>query len=86
MGIMESSLAETVSDVVRRHLPNGESLGEIDENAELQLLGLDSMKSISMLLELENAFGITFPDDLLSPENYQTLRALKALVLSVRNP
>ena len=44
---------------LRQHLPK--SLGkEIDMSTELVLLGLDSMSAISLLLDLEDAFKITF--------------------------
>lgn len=64
--------------VLRRHLrllapeaalPPGEPLGN---------LGLDSMAAINLLLELETAFGIQIPDDLLSAETFETFASLES--------
>jgi acyl carrier protein len=46
--------------------------GEIDLDTELREVGLDSMSAISLLLDLEKEFGITFPDDTLAPEVFRT--------------
>jgi acyl carrier protein len=35
-------------------------------------LGLDSMGTVALLLELEEAFEVTFPDEALTPEVFAT--------------
>lgn len=56
---------------LREHLvvPEGE---EIELSTELRELGLDSMSAISLLLELEKTFSITFPDRMLAQEVFRT--------------
>lgn len=73
---------QVILEIVRKHLGPAWQAAEVDENAELHSLGMDSMKSISMLLDLEGAFKLTFPDDILIPENYRTLKTLRAMVSS----
>jgi acyl carrier protein len=50
-------------------LPPGEPLGS---------LGLDSMAAINLLLDLETAFGVQIPDELLSADTFETFASLEA--------
>lgn len=45
-----------------------------------QALELDSTTRISLLVELENEFGIEFGDDDVSPEMFESLASLAATV------
>jgi acyl carrier protein len=45
-------------------------------------LGLDSLKVIKLLIEVEGEFDITFPDELLVADTFRTAASLKAAVLS----
>ena len=49
-------------------------------STELVRLGLDSMSAISLLLDLEDAFKITFPRDMLDPKIFRTGDTLLAAV------
>ncbi|MDP9178430.1 MAG: phosphopantetheine-binding protein [Gemmatimonadota bacterium] len=39
-------------------------------------MGLDSLNSINLLLDLEATFGISFPDEMLTPEILRTARKI----------
>lgn len=45
--------------------------------------GLDSMKTIDLVVQLEEAFGVAIPDELLSPESFKTPRNLWQVVESL---
>lgn len=61
-------------EVLRPHLPYaGDTLGPDDVLADL---GLDSLETIQLLLGLESAYGVTFPDELLTAETFSTVGAL----------
>lgn len=49
-------------------------------NQEIREIGLDSMSVASMLFELEESFGITFTDDLLTYEMLKTPAGIEAAV------
>jgi acyl carrier protein len=61
-------------------------LGErpLTEDSELRDLGLDSMRSIDLLFDVEDAFGVTLPDDELNGTTFETAgslwRALSAVI------
>ncbi|QMU69784.1 phosphopantetheine-binding protein [Streptacidiphilus sp. P02-A3a] len=62
--------------VLRPHLPAagpGQALHDADE---LRDLGLDSMETIQLLLDLESRFEVTFPDELLTAETFATVGGL----------
>jgi acyl carrier protein len=41
-------------------------------------LGLDSMAAVNLLLDLEQAFDVQIPDDLLSAETFETFASVEA--------
>ena len=45
---------------------------DLEAEADLSDLGLDSLRTIDLLVQLEGAFGILVPDDLLTPETFRT--------------
>lgn len=71
---------EAVEAVVRPHLKflaAGDLLGA---EAELGALGLDSMASIDLLLDLEKAFGVSILDDEITENSFATLAEVRDLV------
>jgi acyl carrier protein len=61
-----------VKCVIARHCRAGIDPSEIPDQEPLTAWGVDSMRSINLLLDLESAFAITFPDDLITAENFST--------------
>ncbi len=52
---------------------------ELSDKGALKSSGLDSLSLVVLIAGIENAFGITFKDDDLAPENINTLADLTAL-------
>jgi acyl carrier protein len=48
--------------------------------------GLDSMGTVSLLVELEDAYGVVFTDELLVPATFATAGALWCAVSSLAQP
>ena len=55
----------------------------IDSDVDLTELISDSIQWISIILDLENAFDIEWPDDLLTINNFKSLNALSTLICNV---
>ena len=49
-------------------------------SADLGKLGLDSLQSIELLMELEQAFGVTIPDEKITVESFATPANVLALL------
>lgn len=74
-------LAQAVGRVIRTHVP--EIVGEIQGTAALEELGVDSMTLVDVVLELQDAYSVEFPDDALAEiqlvqDLIDALRALRA--------
>lgn len=74
------SVTDALSDILRKHLKFANKAEEFPMDEELEVLGLDSMSAIDLLLALEEAFEIVFPDEMLTPEVFQTGRSLENAV------
>ena len=79
----EAPSLEAIAAVVRPHL-KFLAAGEVLEPArDLGALGLDSMASIDLLLDLERAFGITLSDDDLTENSFANLGEIQKLLASL---
>ena len=70
--------------ILRRYLvlvPDGQ---DVPLETELPALGLDSMSALTLLLELEEIFDISFPDSLLNATTFRSARSLEDVVQMLR--
>jgi acyl carrier protein len=65
---------------LREHVPLLPATGELSPAADLYDLGLDSMRSIQLLLALEDALDISIPDDMLTADTFRTVGNIWTLV------
>ena len=74
---------ETVTNIVKEVF-NKNNLGDkVEIDYPLESYGLDSLQSINMMLELEQAFSIVFPDHLLTKENFETIGSIASTINEV---
>ena len=66
--------------VLRSYLPLLEPQAGLDTDLSLADHGLDSLATVSLLLDLEDAFGITVPDDRLVATTFATPKDLWSVV------
>jgi acyl carrier protein len=70
--------------IVRTYLvlvPEGQ---DVPRETELSALGLDSMSALTLLLELEEKFGISFPDSLLNATTFRSASSLENVIQMLR--
>lgn len=79
-------LEERVVAVLRRYLGLLKAGDPVPLDEPLRELGLTSMSAISLLLDLETAFGVAIPDALLDEEMFRTARSLSKVVAQVTDP
>jgi acyl carrier protein len=65
---------------LRAHLPLLAPDRPIVADLDLADSGLDSLATVSLLLELEDSFGVTFPDDQLVGATFETAGSLWLVV------
>jgi acyl carrier protein len=70
--------------ILREHLPFLAQGDVLEPERPLQLLGLDSLETVQLMLELEDAFEMSFPDEYLDAATWSTTgsiwRALDGLM------
>lgn len=71
---------EPFVELLRRHLPLLEPGAEPDPTTPLDTYGLDSLASIALMLEIEDAFDVAFPDELMTGRTFENVTNLWAAV------
>ena len=74
----------TFTQLVRRRLKYAPTNGDLAADIALKDYGLDSAVTIDLLLDLEDTYGITMPDEYLSEETFATLSSLWQAVSRLR--
>jgi len=80
-------ITRSVMDVVRRHTgaEDASVLDEDDLDAELSALGVDSLKMVGFLLDLEKSFMIEFTADMIVPETFRNVRTVADSIRALRD-
>ncbi|MGO9078421.1 MAG: phosphopantetheine-binding protein [Streptosporangiaceae bacterium] len=63
-------------EILRPHLPAAAPVDPLRSTDDLRELGLDSMGTIHLLLDLESRYRITFPDELLNADTFASVGGL----------
>lgn len=70
--------------VLRAHLPQLEPDWPLAPDQVLADVGLDSLESVSLLLDLEDAFGTSFSDEVLATGRFDTPESTWQLLQAAR--
>lgn len=80
----ETDLASQLQDILRPHLRFLKAEEPVPMDEDLGRLGLDSMSSIDLLMEIESQLGVQIPDELMTADTFATgnhlLEVLQKLV------
>lgn len=80
-----SDWPEKFEALLRRHLSEIDESQPVGADDSLANLGLDSLATVGLLMELEEEFDIIVPDQMLTPESFRTLRSLWEMVSGLRD-
>jgi acyl carrier protein len=76
-----SSPRERIVCLVERILERHASAGPLPLEARLNELGMSSMKMINLMLAIEVEFDLTIPQSEISPDNFESIASVEALVV-----
>jgi acyl carrier protein len=79
----DTALAESVKAIIADQVEFGDVPREITVDDDLWVLGLTSLKWVSIIMETENQFGIEFTDDMLTMATFRSIRSICAAIESV---
>ncbi|MEH2381345.1 MAG: acyl carrier protein [Nostoc sp.] len=72
-------IKQETTNVVLNVLPNINS-EDLSESSNLFSMGLDSVNAMSLILKLQNNFGIKFAVNEINAENFQSLATIVKLI------
>jgi acyl carrier protein len=73
---------ETFEAVLRRHLTYLAPDAPLDPDTALKDLGLDSMKAVDLVFDLEDELGVALPDEAMTAATFATARNLREALQS----
>lgn len=73
-------MIERVRGLVADHGGLAVDVGGLATDADLYRAGMSSFASVQLMLALEEAFDIEFPESMLSPRTFASLDAIQAAV------
>jgi acyl carrier protein len=80
-------MQDQIRDVLTAHGRMAVDPREVDDEADLYELGLTSHASVDVMLALEDAFDIEFPDEVLKKSTFESVRNIAQVIESlVKSP
>jgi acyl carrier protein len=73
-------MQDQIRDVLATHGRMAVDPREVDEQADLYELGLTSHASVDVMLALEDAFDIEFPDEVLKKSTFASVHNIEQVV------
>ena len=68
-----SSMVEKIRDTLRRHSRLNREISDISEDTDLYACGLTSHATVNLMLGLEDAFNVEFPERMLRRRTFETI-------------
>jgi acyl carrier protein len=76
----EPTWPERFEEVLRTHVTMLDTQAPLTNDLDLAEHGLDSLATVSLLLDLEDEFGVTIPDEMLTATTFATPADLWAVM------
>src|SRR5437868_4847439 len=70
------SMMDKIREIVARHSGLAVDVGALGESADLYEAGMTSFASVDLMLGLEEAFDVEFPDAMLTRKTFASLQAI----------
>ncbi|MGJ4902345.1 phosphopantetheine-binding protein [Bradyrhizobium sp. HKCCYLRH2060] len=80
MPSFDVDVSHRIVALVRDILAQNASSTDVTADAKLVDIGLTSMDMVNLMLALESEFDFTIPQELITPENFQSVATLERLV------
>ena len=79
----ERVMQDQIRDVLAAHGRMAVDPREVDDQADLYKLGLTSHASVDVMLALEDAFDIEFPDEVLKKSTFESVHNIAQVIESL---
>jgi len=81
---MNETLNADIRRVLRDHARLPADVGSIGDNADLFQAGMSSQASVNVMLGLEDAFDVEFPDRMLTRSVFESVAAIAAAIIELQ--
>lgn len=71
-------MTEEIRQVIRAHVRLPVDVDQLDDGADLYQAGMTSHASVGLMLALEDAFDVEFPDSMLTRGVFQSVASIAA--------
>jgi acyl carrier protein len=78
----DADIRSRVTTLVKSILEQNAVVADVAPDAKLVDIGLTSMDMVNLMLGIEAEFDFMIPQDLITPENFQSVETLERLVAS----
>jgi acyl carrier protein len=78
----DADIQSRVTTLVKSILTQNAVVADVAPDAKLVDVGLTSMDMVNLMLGIEAEFDFMIPQDLITPENFQSVETLERLVAS----
>jgi acyl carrier protein len=79
-GAMIQQTVMTIREILEEHGRLAKDIGTLDDDADLYQAGMTSHASVNLMLALEGAFEIEFPDTMLRRSVFESVASISAAV------
>ena len=86
MQTVDAEIERRILALVQSILTQNAILAEVGPESLLVDAGLTSMDMVNLMLGVEAEFDLTIPQSEITPENFQSVKTLKRLVVSQLQP
>lgn len=73
-------MTDTIRRIIEEEGRIAVSVASLDDNTNLYDAGLTSHASVNLMLALEDAFDIEFPDEMLRKQTFESIAAIRASI------
>ena len=71
-------MIDTIRTIIRDHARLSNDVATLGEDSDLYQAGMSSHASVNLMLALEAAFGVEFPERMLNRRAFQSIAAIRA--------
>jgi acyl carrier protein len=86
MKAFNADVQDRVLALVKTILEQNSIAADVDSESLLVDVGLTSMDMVNLMLGVEAEFDFTIPQSEITPENFQSIKTLQAMIVSQLQP
>jgi acyl carrier protein len=77
-------MEEKIREIIGTHARLTTSASSLPEDADLYAAGMSSQASVSIMVALEDEFGVEFPDRMLKRSVFQSIASIRAALCEIQ--